>query len=231
MLAASARWKAAFPGASVGVLAMRGAVNPETSPELEARKPELQAELHSTFSSLSRDQLKTHPSLAPYTAYYRRFDKTYHVQHQLESVIFKGKAIPRGAALVEAMFMAELRNLLLTAGHDLDSIHGGLGIEEAAGSESYLTLGGQPQTLKQGDMFIHDEIGVLSSILYGPDHRTRITPATTRVLFTVYAPAGITEEKLRHHLSDLRELVCAVSSAAEVEHCAVVSAGSGPAAA
>jgi hypothetical protein len=34
-------------------------------------------------------------------------------------VALKGKAIPRQAALVEAMFMAELENLILTAGHDL----------------------------------------------------------------------------------------------------------------
>jgi DNA/RNA-binding domain of Phe-tRNA-synthetase-like protein len=203
---------------------MRGVANPETNRELEARKEALVADLRLSFASLSRDQLKAHPLLAPYTAYYRRFGKTYHVQHQLESVVFKGKAVPRGAALVEAMFMAELKNLLLTAGHDLDSVRGEIGVDVAIGSETYLVLSGQQQILKQGDMFIHDEVGVLSSILYGPDHRTRIIPATTRVLFTVYAPAGIPDEKLRNHLSDLREFVQRVSPAAEVERSAVVDA-------
>jgi len=227
MLAASAQWKVAYPGASVGLLAMRGIANPETSPELEARKEALEADLRSAFSSFSRGQLKSHPLLAPYTAYYKRFDKTYHVQHQLESVVFKGKSIPRGAALVEAMFMAELKNLLLTAGHDLDSVRGEIAVEVATGTESYLMLHGTQQALKQLDMFIRDELGVLSSIIYGPDHRTRITPATTRVLFTVYAPAGISQERVRDHLSDLRDFVVAVSSAAEVEHSEVVHASPG----
>ena len=88
-------------------------------------------------------------------------------------------------------------------------------------------LSGQQQALKQGDMFIRDELGILSSIIYGPDHRTRIIPTTTRVLFTIYAPAGVSGEKVRDHLSDLREFVLAVSPAAEVEHAEIVDAGSG----
>jgi len=227
MLVASDRWRAAYPGASVGVLSMSGVANPEGSPELEARKEALEVDLRSGFSSFSRSQLKSHPLLAPYTAYYKRFGKTYHVQHQLESVVFHGQSISSVAALVEAMFMAELKNFLLTAGHDLDSVRGEMGVDVATGAETYLRLTGQQQTLKQGDMFIRDEVGVLSSIVYGPDHRTRLTPTTTRVLFTVYAPAGITEEKVRDHLSDLKDFVMAVSPAAEVELAEVVDAGSG----
>ena len=227
MLVPSEQWKAAYPGACLGVLAMSSVANPESSPELDARKDVLEAHLRSSFASFTRSQLSVYPPLAPYTAYYRRFDKTYHVQHELESVVFKGKSIPRRAALVEAMFMAELKNLLLTAGHDLDSVQGRLAVDLATGTETYLMLSGQQQALKQGDMFIRDELGVLSSIIYGPDHRTRIIPATTRVLFTIYAPAGIPEEEVRDHLSDLREFVLAVSPAAEVEHAEIVDAGSG----
>ena len=227
MLSASERWRVAYPGACVGVLAMSGVANPESSPELEARKEALEVDLRSEFASFSRDQLKSHPQLAPYSAYYKRFDKTYHLQHQLESVVFKGKSIPRGAALVEAMFMAELKNLLLTAGHDLDSVQGKIAIDLAGGTETYIVMSGQLQPLKQGDMFIRDEVGVLSSIIYGPDQRTRIIPATTRVLFTVYAPAGIPQEKVRDHLSELRDFVLAVSPAAEVDHTEVVDAGPG----
>jgi len=40
-------------------------------------------------------------------------------------------------------------------------------------------------------MFIADGQGVISSIVYGPDRRTRITLATRNAVFTVYAPAGI----------------------------------------
>jgi DNA/RNA-binding domain of Phe-tRNA-synthetase-like protein len=225
MLAVSAKWRNAYPGAFLGVLAMRAAANPEVSPQLEALKKALEADLRAGFASFGRAQLKSHPVLASYIAYYKAFDKTYHVQHQLESVVFKGKAIPSGAALVEAMFMAELKNLLLTAGHDLDSVRGDVAVDVATGNETYLTLSEQERTLKPDDMFIHDEVGILSSVIYGPDRRTRVTPATTRVLFTVYAPPGISAAKVGDHLTDLREFVQAVSSTAEVEHSAIVGAG------
>jgi DNA/RNA-binding domain of Phe-tRNA-synthetase-like protein len=224
MLVASAKWKATYPGAALGVLAMSSVANPKTSPELENRKARLEAALRSTFGSFDRSQLKSLPVLAAYNAYFKRFDKTYHVLHQLESVVFKGKPIPRGAALVEAMFMAELKNLLLTAGHDLDSVHGQVVADVAKGDETYLTLGGQQQTLKPGDMFIHDEMGILSSIIYGPAHRTPISPTTSRVLFTVYAPAGISPEEVRHHLDDLAQNVAAVSPAANADLADVLSA-------
>jgi hypothetical protein len=46
-----------------------------------------------------------------YVDYYRRHGKTYHVKAQRESIALKGKPIPARAALVEAMFMAELKSL------------------------------------------------------------------------------------------------------------------------
>lgn len=39
-----------------------------------------------------------------------------------------------------------------------------------------------------------DGEGVISTVLFGPDQRTRITPGTTDVLFAAYAPTGVTEE-------------------------------------
>ena len=44
--------------------------------------------------------------------------------------------------------------------------------------------------MQPGDMYIRDHVGVVSSVLYGPDDRTRIVPGTRRVVFCVYAPAG-----------------------------------------
>ena len=49
--------------------------------------------------------------------------------------------------------------------------------------------------MKPGDMMICDARGIISSIVYGPDQRTRITPKTTRVLFTVYARPGSTRRR------------------------------------
>jgi DNA/RNA-binding domain of Phe-tRNA-synthetase-like protein len=200
----SETFKATYPGAAAGVLAMSGVKNPASHPALDAEKAELEQQLRARFGSSDRAALLALPALQAYAAYYKRFKKTFHVQLQLESVAFKDKPIPRAAALVEAMFMAELKNLLLTAGHDAASIRGPVTLNVASGNERYITISGQEQTLKPGDMFMSDEIGILSAILYGPDQRTRITPETMEALFTVYAPAGIEETAIYDHLRDIQ---------------------------
>jgi DNA/RNA-binding domain of Phe-tRNA-synthetase-like protein len=217
MLFVSETWKIAYPGASVGVLALRDVVNPAQHPALDRRKENLEDQLRARFSAVDRTELRALPTLQAYHDYYKRFKKTYHVQLQLESVVFKGKSIPRVAALVEAMFMAELKNLLLTAGHDLDVVQAPVKLDVADGKERYVAINGQEQECKAGDMLIADTQGVISSILYGPDQRTRITSTTRQVLFTVYAPPGIGREAVRQHLEDIRDYVILVAPRAEVE--------------
>jgi len=209
-------WRQAYPGASVGVLAMRDVVNPETDPALDRRKEALEAELRARYGALDRAALKALPVMQAYAAYYKRFGKSYHVQHQVESVAWKARSIPRVAALVEAMFMAELQNALLTAGHDLAAVEQPVRIDVAGGTEVYRRLGGKEQVLKESDMYIADARGVLSSILYGPDERTQICPNTKQVLFTVYAPSGIEPAAVRRHLEDIRGHVHVVAPGATV---------------
>jgi DNA/RNA-binding domain of Phe-tRNA-synthetase-like protein len=211
------RWRETYPQAAAGVLALGGVANPAHHAALERRKEALEGELRARFAGYDRPALRALPVLQAYANYTKRFKKTYHIQLQLESVALKGKSIPGGAALVEAMFMAELANLLLTAGHDLDAVEPPVRIDVADGTEIYTSLSGAEQQLKVGDMFIADARGVLSSIVYGPDDRTCITPPTRRVLFTVYAPAGIDPADVHHHLEEIRDLVLLVAPAAEVE--------------
>jgi DNA/RNA-binding domain of Phe-tRNA-synthetase-like protein len=211
MLVVSEAWKSTYPGAAVGALAIRNVLNPAHHPALEKRKAELEYQLRTCFAGYERAALKALPTLQAYTAYYKRFKKTYHVLLQLESVALRGKSIPQVATLVEAMFMAELKNLLLTAGHDLEALQMPVRLDVADGSERYVRLDGQEQVLKPGDMMIADAQGIMSSVIYGPDRRTRITPETRHVLFTVYAPPGIGEQAVRRHLQDIREYVLLVA--------------------
>ena len=111
--------------------------------------------------------------------------------------------------------MGELKNFLLTAVHDLDVVQSPISINVADGSESYITLNGQSQMLKPGDMFIADAVGVLSSIIYGPDARTQVTAETRNVLFTVYAPEGIPLEAVQRNLEDMRDFVRLIAPEAE----------------
>jgi DNA/RNA-binding domain of Phe-tRNA-synthetase-like protein len=163
-----------------------------------------------------RAAISSHPVLQVYGEYYKRFKKTYHVQLQLESIVLKGKSIPTVASLVECMFMAEVKNMLLTVGHDLDKLQLPLTLDVSKGTENYTLLRGDEQTLKAGDMFISDRSGVVSSIIYGPDQRTQITESTRNVVFTVYAPAGIRAELIVQHLQDMRDFVHVIAPQAEV---------------
>ena len=216
MLAVTDAWKAAYPEAVVGILAMRCVVNPDHHAELDTRKAQLESELRARFASHDRAALKSLPVIRAYNDYYKRFGKSYHVQLQLESIVHKGKSIPRVAALVECMFMAELKNQLLTAGHDLDSLEMPVSIDVATGDENYTRINGTDQQMKPCDMMISDARGIISSVIYGPDQRTRITPETTRVLFTVYAPPGIESDVVRLHLQDIQTTVLVVAPDAHI---------------
>ena len=217
MFNVSETWKSAYPEAHAGILAMRAVTNPAVHAELESRKRELEDRLRTQFAGGDRKSIETLPSIQAYNAYYKPFKKTYHVLHQFESIVLKGKDIPSTAALVEAMFMAEVKNQLLTAGHDLDRLHLPITLNVSDGSERYTLLRGEEQVLKEGDMFMADQEGIISSILYGPDQRTRILPATQNVLFAVYAPGGVSPQAVLEHLQDLRDNVLIVSPEAQVE--------------
>ena len=210
-------WRSAFPDAHAGVLVMQNVLNPVSHTDLERSKEALMGELRARYGGLDRSQLLALPNLQVYDAYYKRFKKTYHVQPQLESIVFKGKSIPSVAALVEAMFMAEIKNLLLTAGHDLDSLQLPIRLDVTRGAEVYTLMRGQPQQVKPGDMIISDGKGIMSNIIYGPDQRTRIRPDTHNVIYTTYAPAGIAEASITDHLQDIEGFVRMFSPQARTE--------------
>lgn len=222
MLTISERWKQTYPDSHVGILAMDGVENTERHPGLDRQKEELEADLRALFKDPA--ELKELATVRAYRDYYKRFKKSYHVLQQLESVVFKGKSIPGVSALVEAMFMEELRNMLLTAGHDLDVVTAPVTLDAAQGNEKYVRMNGGEQPLKSGDMIISDAVGVISSIIYGPDRRTAIRPSTTRVLFTVYGVSGIGERAVLQHLLGIETNVMLVSPRASTLHLKVYSA-------
>jgi DNA/RNA-binding domain of Phe-tRNA-synthetase-like protein len=221
MLTVSDAWTRAFPGAAAGLLVMDGVANPDAHPDLERRKAEVEARIRQRFGGLSRADIVARPEVKPYADYYGRFDKTYHVLLQLESVALKGKSLPRGAALVGAMFMAELENQMLTAGHDAAALDGPIHVDVARGDEEYVLFSGKTQVLKAGDMFMHDGRGVISSVLYGPDARTRIRPETARVAFAVYGPPGVERDRVARHLAAIADNVRLIAPAAGIVTSAV----------
>jgi len=194
-----------FPGASVGILVLEDIEVLVESSGLDDSKKSIVLNLQSQFPDFH--SLKAHPIIKAYSSYYKLFNKTYHVLGQLKSVIFENRPLPSSIPLVEAVFAAELKTFLLTAVHDLDLIKLPLEIGISTGDEIYTMLRGNQQQLKPGDMKISDREGVLSSILYGPDSRTRISSSTTNILITVYAPNGIPRIQILGHFDEIKKLI------------------------
>jgi DNA/RNA-binding domain of Phe-tRNA-synthetase-like protein len=217
-------WRQAHPGASVGLIAMRGVANPANNDTLNDLATALETDVRSRFGSADRETIRATPPLPAYAAYYKRWGQRYHVAMQLESVAQKGKALPRVAALVEAMFIAELRNLLLTAGHDLDALE--LQVRLTIGSgQSFTAPNGQETTVKVGDMVIVDARGhVLSAIVTGPSDVARIGPETTATLFYSYAPPGVDSGVINAHLDEIERNVRLISPTAAVVAREIVTA-------
>ncbi len=209
-------WREAHPGASVGLIAMRGVTNPASNDRLNELAAALEDNLRSRLGTADRETIRAMPPLPAYAAYYKHWGQRYHVAMQLESVAQKGKALPRVAALVEAMCIAELRNLLLTAGHDLDALE--LPVRLTVGTvKSYLAPNGQEMTVKAGDMFIADaRRRVLSAIITGPSDISRIGPETTAALFYAYAPPGVDSGLVDAHLDEIERNVRLIAPEADV---------------
>lgn len=217
MLIISDEVKRIYPEALLGILAIKNVCNPNQHEELDRCKLELENNLREKYAGLDKAYLKNMAPINTYGDYYKGFKKTYHVLLQLESIVFKNKSIPKVASLVEAMFMAEMKNLLLTAGHDLDAIDLPVKLDVSSGGEKYIQLNGQEKDLIHNDMMVSDLQGITSSIIYGPDKRTQIKPDTQNVLFVVYAPPGIEKSKVFQHLKDIQKYVHIITPKSEVE--------------
>lgn len=207
-------WKKAFPQAGVGIMVITDLVNPKSDAETDKAKRALEADLRQRFQISGKEAIRALPVMQAYGNHYKKFEKNYHVQLQTESVALQGKDLQSVSALVDTMFLAELKNGLLTAGHDLNAVQPPLKIDAAIGDQTYTLMNGNQQTLKSGDMCMSDSEGVISSVLSGPDARTRITRATKAALFVVYAPEGIQPSAVLDHLAEIQRGVTRFSPAA-----------------
>ncbi len=217
MLIISDEVRKIYPEALLGLLVIKRLSKTVQYQKLDNYRIKLEEELKKRFSGLERGNLKNIEPIKYYVNYYKRFKKTYHVLLQLESIIFHDKAIPEVSSLVEVMFMAEMKNLLLTAVHDLDTIHLPIKLDVARGDEKYIKLNGEEKIMLPRDMMVSDLEGITSSIIYGPDRRTRITSDTQNVLLVVYAPPGIEESHVLQHLQDIQKYVQLISPESTID--------------
>jgi len=189
----SERLREHFPDIKIGILEVRNLINKKFDYRLEKEKRKLESFIREKYINVEDlDVIKK------YTQFFKKFEKSYPIEFQIKSML-RGKNIPTVSSVVEAMFMAELKNMFLTAGHDLDAIKGNLETKITSGGEKYVKINLKEQQLKPEDIITTDEIGIISSVLYGPDHRTRITENTKNYLFFSYFPYGEDDTKINQH--------------------------------
>jgi DNA/RNA-binding domain of Phe-tRNA-synthetase-like protein len=210
-------WKNTHPGGKVGLLEISGVNNLQPSPRLIERKREIEAHLRETYQGFSRQELLALPMMTAYDQYYKKFNKTYHVQLQLESIVWKGKNLPDVSPAVDANFMAEVETLVLTAGHDVAKLHAPIIIDASREGDQMLLMNGSLKIIRAGDMIMRDRDGISCSIIYGQDNRSPISPATRHVLYVAYAPEGVPAELVSEQLSKIEEYIRLFSPIAYVE--------------
>ena len=131
----TADWRSSHPGAIIGLLELTGVANDSSSPALDEQKRSAEAHLRERYHGFTRPDFLVLPVMAAYDRYYNRFDKTYHVLLQVESIVLKGKNLPTVSPLVDANFIAEVETLVLTAGHDVERLVGPIIVDVARPGE------------------------------------------------------------------------------------------------
>ena len=209
----------------MGVVLLGNVDNTRRETPLDQRKQEVEATLREKYSQFSRAELQELEVLKAYRNYYKNFNKTYHVQLQLESVVHKGKPLPNVSPLVDANFAAELNTLILTAGHDADLLRNFVRIDVTQAGDEFTQMNGVLKSLKPGDMMMSDADGIVCTIIYGQDQRTPISPKTRRAFYVAYAPPGVPATAVSEQLDSVRDNVLLFAPEAETELFNVYTAG------
>jgi DNA/RNA-binding domain of Phe-tRNA-synthetase-like protein len=216
-ISAAGAWRTAHPGGTIGLLELSGLENTGSSSRLNERKRAIEAGLRERYKGFTRQDFLALPVMAEYERYYKRFNKTYHVQLQLESIVLKAKPLPDVSPAVDANFMAEVETLILTAGHDVAKLRAPIVIDVSREGEQMTQMNGTPRAIRSGDMIMRDADGISCSVIYGQDARSPVSPQTSRVLYVAYTPAGVATEVVERQLRGIEEHIRLVSPGVAVE--------------
>jgi DNA/RNA-binding domain of Phe-tRNA-synthetase-like protein len=180
------------------------------------------------YKDFKRADFLALPVMSAYDQYYKRFNKTYHVQLQLESIVLKGKSLPNVSPAVDSYFMAEVETLILTAGHDVKKLNGPLLspllIDVSNEGDVIRQMNGENKPIRAGDMIMRDAESTRCSIIYGQDGQSLISADTSHILYVAYVPAGIPSAIVEDQLRKIEENIRSFSPQAAVEQNRLLSA-------
>lgn len=226
-ISATDAWRTTHPGGIIGLLELLGIENTNSTSSLDKQKRATEAHLREQYQGFTRQDFLALPVMSAYEKYYKRFDKTYHVLLQVESIVLKGKNLPNIIPLVDANFIAEVETLVLTAGHDVAKLREPISIDVSREGDHLTQMNGASKVIRAGDMIMRDADGISCSILYGQDNRSPISATTSHALYVAYAPAGVTEDVVDAQLRKIEENVRLFSPNVIVEQNRLIKADAG----
>ncbi len=189
--------KSAYPDLKVSIFKAKTKSKLELNQDLITKKGELENMIRENYKDTERLD-----RIIKYNAFYNKFSSRVPMEFQIKSVI-GNKEIPLVSPVVTCMFMAELKNIILTAGHDMDKLGEKIEVSCSDGTEEYVKINCKQQKLKKGDIFASDNNGIISSVFYGPDLRTKITDGTKKFMFMCYCPFNVSDNDIRDHMQDI----------------------------
>ena len=226
-ISATDKWRSTHPEGIIGLLEISGIENANAASSLDERKRSTEAKLRERYQDFTRQDFLALPVMSAYERHYKRFDKTYHVQLQVESIVLKGKNLPNVLPLVDANFIAEVETFVLTAGHDVAKLHEPIHIDVSREGDQMTQMNGVSKVIRAGDIIMKDADGICCSIIYGQDNRSPISADTNHVLYVAYAPVGVPAELVDAQLWKIVENIRVFSPTVIVEQHRLLRAEAG----
>ena len=124
-----------------------------------------------------------------YDQFFQGFGYECPLPKHLRRTIHSG--FPKYNLMVDAHFMAEMYGGILVAVADYDRFDGALTLDLAREDEICVGMGGRDLRMKEGEIVLRDERGIVCVLCQGADEKTRITESTKHVLFYAYGVPGI----------------------------------------
>lgn len=211
----SEKLKSLYPNTYFGILKVKN-FNPTNFEGFNIVKQNEIEKISPSFENYLRaDFVKTEP-INYYVNFFKKFKKTYVVLLQMESIFVKKYVFPKTNPAIQALFLTELKHGVLAAACDMDKMNEPFSLEVADGEETYIGMEGKLTTLKRGDIYLRDADGIVVSIIYGQDLRTRVADDTKNIMFIVKGVEGVSSDIINSALTDLSYYINEFDKSAEI---------------